>query len=199
MSEITTPHEPSSEPTASPELSPEPTGAQLAEACRSVLSSEDCGDIVAMEAEGLSPEEVEGFVFSLLIANGVEDPEAFLAEHGIFEPRDEAGGVSVPEVLGIVETPELAEAHVRLVEALLASQDATKLAEAYLIIAEAIVDGMDNYAKGQLALTIQLGLIAKEAGRMDMYAEYLEQARTYADNLGLDELVDIINGMISAV
>ncbi len=58
----------------------EPTPEQVAEACRDFLSEEDWQDIAAL---GL--EEAIGQAFTLLLENGVEDPEAFLKEKGVLE------------------------------------------------------------------------------------------------------------------
>jgi hypothetical protein len=192
MSETPFTPEPSSEPAQSPELSTGLTSAELARACAEVLSEEDCADIEVMEFE-----EGLGFAFSLLIQNGIEDPEAFLAENGVLEATEVGVEESLTESLGFTETPELSDLHGRLVEALSAAGDASEIAVEYQRIAEGLVDSMSDPAKGGVALTIQLGVIAKEAGLMGIYTDYLEQARSYADNLGLDELVDTLDAMIT--
>lgn len=58
----------------------EPTSQELAKACQEVLSEEDCQEITSMDFE-----DALGYVFSLLIENGVENPEALLKEKGILK------------------------------------------------------------------------------------------------------------------
>jgi len=65
---------------ASEEKKQEPTSQELAEACAEVLSEEDCAEIASM-----SFDEALGYVFTLLIENGIEDPETFLKEKRILE------------------------------------------------------------------------------------------------------------------
>jgi hypothetical protein len=175
----------------SPEVSEEPTSAQIAEACRGVLSEEDRVDI-----EGMEFGDALGYAFSLLLTNGVEDPEAFLVEKGLLEPQGGSGELSLPESLGFVEDAELKSAHMELAEALRTGQDVSELAANYQTLAEAMVSGMEDYPRGQIALIVQLGLIAQEAGHKGIYIDYLEQARAYAYNLGLGELVDSIDRTI---
>lgn len=107
--------------------------------------------------------------------------------------------VSLPESLGFVESAELFGLHTSLVDALRTSHDVAQHAVAYQMAAETIVDAMEDYTMGHIALTLQLGQMAQEAGQQEMYAGYLEQARTYADNLGLNELVATIDALIEAV
>lgn len=65
---------------ASEQEKPEPTSKELAEACQEILSEEDCQELAAMDFE-----EALGYAFTLLIENGIEDPEVFLREKGILE------------------------------------------------------------------------------------------------------------------
>lgn len=57
----------------------EPTSRELAEACKEVLSEEDCEELSSMEID-----DAIGYAFTLLIEAG-EDPEEFLKEKGILE------------------------------------------------------------------------------------------------------------------
>jgi hypothetical protein len=59
-----------------------PTIQELAAACADVLPADDCWEIAGMTMD----EETLGYVFTLLIAGGVEDPEQFLIQKGILEP-----------------------------------------------------------------------------------------------------------------
>ena len=58
----------------------EPTSKELADACREVLPGEDCDELAQM-----SIDDALGHAFTLLIENGVDDPETFLKEKGILE------------------------------------------------------------------------------------------------------------------
>ena len=58
----------------------EPTSAELAEVCQEVLSKEDCAEIAGMPFD-----EALRYAFTLLIENGIDDPEKFLKEKGILE------------------------------------------------------------------------------------------------------------------
>ena len=123
----------------------------------------------------------------------------------IQEPHDKPstspegkGITSLPESLGYKETSELAELHDDLVGALRESLDFREIAERYQRLAEAVVDRMDNdnVVFGDIALTLQLGLIANQAGRRDLYMDYLFQARDYARNIGLDDILRSVEEMI---
>jgi NifB/MoaA-like Fe-S oxidoreductase len=58
----------------------EPTSEEIAEACQKVLAEEDCAEIA-----GMPQDEALGYAFTLLIENGIDDPETFLKEKGILE------------------------------------------------------------------------------------------------------------------
>ena len=58
----------------------EPTPEDLAEACREVLTEEDCRELASMPLD-----EGVGYAFTLLLENGVDDPDAFLRDKNIIE------------------------------------------------------------------------------------------------------------------
>lgn len=58
----------------------EPTSAQLARACREVLPEGVCHEL-----EIAPLEEALGHAISLLIEQGIRDPEKFLRERGILD------------------------------------------------------------------------------------------------------------------
>lgn len=62
------------------ETAQEPTSELLAAACTDILSEENCAELAAMEFD-----EALGYSFSLLIENGIEDPESYLRERNILE------------------------------------------------------------------------------------------------------------------
>lgn len=59
---------------------PEPSTEELAQALENVLSEEDCEEIA-----GMGMEDALGYAFTLLLEQGVEDPEAWLKEKGVLE------------------------------------------------------------------------------------------------------------------
>ena len=58
----------------------EVTGESIARACGDTLSIEDCEELAAMPVE-----EAAGYAFTLLLDNGIEDPEEYLKGKGILE------------------------------------------------------------------------------------------------------------------
>lgn len=62
------------------ENSSEISSADLANVCREILSEEDC-----VELEQMDFEEALGYSFTILIENGIDDPEGFLRSKGIIE------------------------------------------------------------------------------------------------------------------
>lgn len=58
------------------------TPLEVSIALGGTLSPEDCEDIAAMDTAG----EAVGFAYTLLLENGVEDPDTLLADKGILEP-----------------------------------------------------------------------------------------------------------------
>lgn len=65
------------------EESKEPTLEELVAACQEVIPAEDSKELLTMDFE-----EALGYAFTLLIENGVEDPESFLKEKGILEESE---------------------------------------------------------------------------------------------------------------
>lgn len=57
----------------------EPTPEELADACKEVLTEEDCQELASMEID-----DAIGYAFTLLLEAG-EDPDEFLKEKGILE------------------------------------------------------------------------------------------------------------------
>lgn len=68
---------------ASEKKEDEPTSQELAEACKDVLSGEDCEELASMPFD-----EALDYSFTLLIQNGIENPETFLIEKGILEKSE---------------------------------------------------------------------------------------------------------------
>lgn len=106
------------------------------------------------------------------------------------EPIDD-----LPGVLGFTETPELSEVRGQLVEALASEVERVGvLAAHYHLVAEGIVEQHQGaeYIKAQIALIIQIGLIKRDAGKIDGYLEDLKDALDYAWNERLEDVVAIL-------
>jgi len=94
----------------------------------------------------------------------------------------------LPEALGFVETPELSQLRNEVVRAMTADDEKqTELLARYELLGHAVVDrysDRESYAKAQIGLIIQIGLI-RRAGGTD-YHKDLEDASDYAWNARLD-------------
>lgn len=75
------PTEPSSDEGGEDEHGNEPTVANLTEACRELLDKESLEAL----AECADFDEAMGLAFTMLIENGIDDPEQFLREMGLIE------------------------------------------------------------------------------------------------------------------
>jgi hypothetical protein len=106
----------------------------------------------------------------------------------------------LPGALGFVEAEELAQLRGQLVEAMAADSDVKELATRYHLLAEAVVNQRegDNFAKAQIGLIVQMGLMRRDGGRNDDYLEDLQDAVTYADNMGFDDIVKVLHEAISS-
>lgn len=58
----------------------EPTSEELALALSGIVPSEECQEIAGMDLE-----DGIGYAFTVLLEQGIDDPEAFLREKGILE------------------------------------------------------------------------------------------------------------------
>ena len=99
----------------------------------------------------------------------------------------------LPHQLGFGETPELKDMRSTVIGAMRAF-DRDILSEPlsnYQTLAEKIVEKFknDRYVKAQIGLIVATGLLWLEAGRINKYADELEDAREYADNMNLGDIV----------
>ncbi len=101
---------------------------------------------------------------------------------------------ALPETLGFVETEELGQLRGQLVEAMSAGADVKELATRYHLLAEEVVNQRegDDFAKAQIGLIVQMGLIRRDGGRSENYAEDLQDALTYADNMGFADVMPVL-------
>lgn len=101
----------------------------------------------------------------------------------------------LPEVLGFTETQELSQLRGQLVEAIAAdSEEVRELATQYHLLAEEIVNQRqgEEFTKAQIGLIVAMGLIQREGGRIDDYVKELQDALTYANNMGLEDIAHIL-------
>ncbi len=106
---------------------------------------------------------------------------------------------TLPETLGFVETEELGQLRGELVEAIAAdSEEVKELATRYHLLGEEVVNQQEDedYAKAQIGLIVQMGLIRRDGGKVDQYKEDLQDALTYAWNERLDDTVAVLEAAI---
>lgn len=106
---------------------------------------------------------------------------------------------ALPEALGFIETEELGQLRRELVEAMAAgAENVTDLATRYHLLAEEVVNQREggDFAKAQIGLIVQMGVIRRDGGRNDAYLYDLNDAHTYAFNMGFDDIVPTIEAAI---
>lgn len=101
---------------------------------------------------------------------------------------------TLPYSLGLVETNELKQLRGQFVETLLADGDVKDIATRYHLLAQGIVNQYEgaDFARAQIALIVQMGLIARDGKRIDVYLENLEDALTYASNEGFEDITIVL-------
>ncbi len=104
------------------------------------------------------------------------------------------------EVLGFVETEELSRLREELIEAMRAGSDIKELITRYHLLAEEIIGQQegDDFAKAQIGLIVQMGLIRRDGGQSDDFAEDLRDALTYATNMGLTDIVSVLEEALTS-
>ena len=110
----------------------------------------------------------------------------------------ELGIGDLPEVLGYQETEEIAQLRGQLVEAMLHGADTKDLANQYQLLAEVVVNQRrgNDFIRAQIGLTVQMALIRHDGGRIEACVEDLENALEYAENLGLHDVVALLDRVI---
>ena len=110
---------------------------------------------------------------------------------------------NLPDQLGLVRTPEMLELRLSAVAAMKANDyDAIgALLKQYRTALEPQLETMrgDQYAKIQIGLIIDTGLMWKEAEKPESYAAELWNAANYASNRKFDELTQLLNTTMSLV
>lgn len=124
-------------------------------------------------------------------------------EHTPSSPEQSEVGNDVdrlPELLGFVETEELSRLRRELTVAITQeSAAARELTARYLSLGERVVNEYqgESFAKAQIGLSIMVSLIRRDAGRLDDYAQDLEEAYEYADNMGFDDITDALDAELA--
>jgi len=130
------------------------------------------------------------------------------SEHGPVNPEvgqeksGEAEGSpidSLPESLGFTETEELRQIRGELVEAMAGGADTVELTTNYQSLGEEEVgkhEGID-FSKAQIGLIVQMALIRRDGGRWDACLNDLQDALTYAENMGFTDLVPTLETAIT--
>lgn len=106
---------------------------------------------------------------------------------------------ALPEALGFVETPEMAEVRDQWIEAMTAdNEEAQELATRYHLLAqEAVNERQGNeFTTASIGLIIRMALVRRDAGRTDHYLQDLEDASMYAWNSQMDEVVAVLDAAI---
>lgn len=108
---------------------------------------------------------------------------------------------TLPEALGYVETEELGLLRRHLIEAMASDTGVRDLATQYHLLAEEVVNQHrgGEFAKAQVGLILRMGLIRRDSGRTDDFIEDLHDALTYADNLGLTDIVLLLEETLDSL
>lgn len=109
----------------------------------------------------------------------------------------------LPSRLGFVESEEMLEIH-RLLHDAYENGEVEKVLTyitMYQVAAEEAMDhkmGID-YEKGQIAIIIARAKLSRELGRFDDYARHLDEALTYAEHRGHDEVIAVLDAAIDEI
>jgi hypothetical protein len=97
---------------------------------------------------------------------------------------------SLPEVLGYVETEELATLRQQVIDLMVAGADAKESLARYRSLAGQVVDQLSDdgdWARAVIGVHVQVALIRRDGGRPEAYWDDLDDALISAKNLGLKE------------
>ena len=103
---------------------------------------------------------------------------------------------ALPAKLGFIETDELRTIRRRVLEAGV-RHDTEGIQEAvqrYRLLGEETVGQLrgSEYTRGQIGLNVAIGLLWRDAGSPEKYAEDTEDALEYADNMGYVEISSVL-------
>jgi hypothetical protein len=103
---------------------------------------------------------------------------------------------ALPERLGFIETPDLAQIRAQLTEAMALgyTHEVEALATRYHELGEQLVNKQqgDNFARAQIGLALSMALMRRDAQRTDAYIQDLVLAIEYADNMGYSDVTAAI-------
>lgn len=119
-----------------------------------------------------------------------------------FEAKKERVIDSLPETLGLVETDDMKRLRQLIAEAIAggATDVLPQVFADYKRAGEALVELQtgESYTLAQVGLIIATGLLRRDAGRFDAAVADLDDALTYAENLGLsDEVIEALQAEIA--
>jgi len=103
---------------------------------------------------------------------------------------------ALPERLGFTETDELGQVRSQLIKAMTSDneEETKELATRYHLLGEEVVNQLQgaDFARGQLGLSVAMGLIKRDGDRLDAYIEDLGDALKVCDGMGYQDIVPTI-------
>ncbi|MEK7095980.1 MAG: hypothetical protein AAB896_01680 [Patescibacteria group bacterium] len=129
-------------------------------------------------------------------------------ENGHDQPKPNAGESAetitvdqLPERLGFVESEELSALHAQVTETVPLGDEVQirDLVFQYLEKGEKVVDQKqgDDFPRAQVGFLVAKALLWKEAGRVDYYSSDLRDALTYAENMGYEDTVTVLEAALT--
>jgi len=103
---------------------------------------------------------------------------------------------ALPAALGYVETQEMADLRIRLVEAMSAGEDTRELALEYRLLAEQASEAAEN-SNARLGMLVRIAIMRYEGGRYDDCIEDLEDALIIAEQEGIEDAVLVLSEVLN--
>lgn len=122
-----------------------------------------------------------------------ETPEHISPEPEVTETSENREIDDLPERLGFLETPELRLLREATIDAFVVGEEeqTKELRDHYQRVGEEVVDQLqgEEYTKAQIGLMVSLANLRRDSGKIDAYNDDLDDALTYASNMGYDDVV----------
>jgi hypothetical protein len=103
---------------------------------------------------------------------------------------------ALPAALGYIETEEMADLRLRLVEAMGAGENTRELALQYRLLAEQISDAATD-SRARLGMLVRIAIMRYEGGRYDDCIQDLEDALTVAEQEGIEDAVLVLSEVLN--
>jgi hypothetical protein len=103
---------------------------------------------------------------------------------------------ALPAALGYIETEEMADLRLRLVEAMGAGENTRELALQYRLLAEQISDAAAD-SRARLGMLVRIAIMRYEGGRYDDCIQDLEDALTVAEQEGIEDAVLVLSEVLN--